>query len=179
LKEMGLSGLCGPYAIVNALTSILQLSAPATVRRALAHKIASVLPVSLASLKRDGTDRGQLLAMLAAAQSITALEAFGAWNWTESHPRHGQSGAGFWAWLKGNLEGETVAIVGFGDYHARSAYYEPHWTCVEAVKGGWAHCLDSDVYDRVRTSETGIRPERGWEIEDCFILRSASAGITP
>jgi hypothetical protein len=178
LKEKGLAGLCGPYAIVNALTSILQLPADEAARRALAHRIASALPVSLASLKRDGTDREQLLAMLAAAQAISSLEHFGAWSWTESHPRHGQSGSGFWARLKGDLDLGTVAIIGFGDYHTRSAYYEPHWTCVEAVKGGWAHCLDSDVYDRVRTSETGIRPERGWEIEDCFILRSPSAGIT-
>ena len=137
MKEKGLAGLCGPYAIVNALTSILQLPADEAARRALAHRIASALPVSLASLKRDGTDRGQLLAMLAAAQSISSSEHFGPWSWTECHPRHGQSGSGFWARLKGDLDLHTVAIIGFGDYHTRSAYYEPHWTCVEAVKGGW------------------------------------------
>jgi len=175
LKEKGLAGLCGTYAIVNALTSILPLPVHEAARRALAQKIASALPVSLASLKRDGTDRTQLLAMLEAAQSITSNEGFGTWNWIERHPRRGQTGSAFWARLKGDLASGTVAIIGFGDYDTRSGYYEPHWTCVEGIRGGWAHCLDSDVYDRVRTSETGIRPEAGWEIEDCFILRSGEA----
>ena len=127
MKEKGLAGLCGPYAIVNALTSILQLPADEAARRELAHRIASVLPVSLASLKRDGTDRGELLAMLAAAQSNSSSEHFGAWSWTESHPRHGQSGSGFWARLKGDLDLHTVAIIGFGDYHMSCGFFLGVW----------------------------------------------------
>lgn len=180
LKEKGLPGLCGPYAIVNALGSILPLPPAQAARRRLAHLIASELSISLPSLKRDGTDRPQLLAMLAAAQSLMSASNFGRWNWMERHPRRGQSGSAFWANLKVDLaEATAVAIIGFGDYHTQSSYYEPHWTCVDRITGAWAQCLDSDVYDRVRTADTGIRPESGWEIEDCFILSAQQSPHTP
>src|SRR5829696_965115 len=29
---------------------------------------------------------------------------------------------------------------------------------------------DSDEYTRIPRAETGVRPEDGWEIEDCYIL---------
>ena len=177
LKERGVAGLCGPYAIVNALGCLLPLPAQERVRRGLAREIAATLPESVASLMRDGTDREQLLAMLGAAQAITRENEYGAWSWTERHPRPTQPASTFWAALhKDLLSIGAVAIVGFGDTHHRSEYYEPHWTCVHDIRGGWVVCLDSNVYDRVRIADTGIRPEPGWEIEDCFILHRGESG---
>ena len=55
---------------------------------------------------------------------------------------------------------------------------QPHWTCVEHIGERTIHLLDSDEYEQVRRSATGIRPEPGWEIEDCFLLtRQESTGM--
>jgi hypothetical protein len=172
LKERGLTGLCGPYAIVNALRCLNVLPIPDSKQRTLARDIAGTLPESISSITRDGTDRDQLIAMLRAAEAITHSQGWEPWFWVEGHPRHGQTAAAFWTTVRKELAaGRAAAVVGFGDYHTASAYYEPHWTCTLNVKGNWIRCLDSDVYDRIRASDTGIRPEPGWEIEDCFFLR--------
>ena len=47
---------------------------------------------------------------------------------------------------------------------------EPHWTCVERVTPRMLFLRDSDEYTRIPRAETGVRPEDGWEIEDCYIL---------
>ena len=64
----------------------------------------------------------------------------------------------------------AIALVGFGDYHKESTFYEPHWTCVERVTPRMLFLRDSDEYTRIPRAETGVRPEDGWEIEDCYIL---------
>ena len=172
LKQRGLTGLCGPYAIVNALRRVLPLALREGEGRALARVIAEALPTGLATIMQEGTDRPQLVAMLEIAAGFTRDRGLDPWVWAERHPGPGEAAAAFWALLGPELERpQTAAILGFGDFHEPSAYYEPHWTCATAVSGAWLRCLDSDVYDRVRLAETGVRPEPGWEIEDCFILR--------
>ena len=42
---------------------------------------------------------------------------------------------------------------------------------VERVTERMLFLRDSDEYTRIPRAETGIRPEDGWEIEDCYILR--------
>jgi hypothetical protein len=75
------------------------------------------------------------------------------------------------AHLPGLAHGQgAIALVGFGDYHHESTFYEPHWTCVERVTERMLFLRDSDEYTRIPRAETGIRPEDGWEVEDCYIL---------
>src|SRR5215203_63399 len=75
------------------------------------------------------------------------------------------------AHLPGLAHGQSaIALVGFGDYHHESTFYEPHWTCVERVTPRMLFLRDSDEYTRIPRAETGVRPEDGWEIEDCYIL---------
>ena len=69
-----------------------------------------------------------------------------------------------------NLERALKQELGFGDYHKESIFYEPHWTCVERVTPHMLFLRDSDEYTRIPRAETGVRPEDGWEIEDCYIL---------
>jgi hypothetical protein len=76
------------------------------------------------------------------------------------------------AHLPGLAHGQSaIALVGFGDYHKESTFYEPHWTCVERVTERLLFLRDSDEYTRIPRAETGIRPEDGWEIEDCYVLK--------
>ena len=90
------------------------------------------------------------------------------------HPVHGDHSHAFWHTVAAELAGRNaIALVGFGDYHKESTYYEPHWTCVERVAPLTLFLHDSDEYTRIPRAETGIRPEDGWEIEDCFILSAS------
>ena len=86
------------------------------------------------------------------------------------HPEPGQTAQSFWADLAASLSRGAAAIIGFGDHDRPNTRYEPHWTCVERIGARTIHLLDSDQYQQVRRSATGIRPEPGWEIEDCFLL---------
>ena len=101
------------------------------------------------------------------------------------HPEHGEKAQPFWERVaaeiqspagrggkkKGKGAGKTkAALIGFGDYHHESTYYEPHWTCVERITPLSVILRDSDEYHRIPRAETGIRPEPGWEIEDCYIF---------
>lgn len=175
-RQHGLTGLCGPYAIVNAIALAVPGSVPAADGASLAREIAATLPVPLAAVMREGTDRAQLVAMLDAAQAITRRRRIPGWTVLQDHPVPGETTAAFWERLGAGLGPGRAAILGFGDYHRPSAYYEPHWTCLERIGEGTLHLSDSDGYDRVPLGETGIRPEPGWEIEDCFLLSRACGG---
>jgi hypothetical protein len=88
-----------------------------------------------------------------------------------AHPQGSMAERSAVAHLPGLAPSQSaVALVGFGDYHKESTYFEPHWTCVERVTERMLFLRDSDEYTRIPRAETGIRPEDGWEIEDCYIL---------
>jgi hypothetical protein len=108
--------------------------------------------------------------MLAAAAEWTREHRWPAWTCRIMHPEPEQTAQSFWSSLAGCLSRGAAAIIGFGDHDRSNTRYEPHWTCVERIGERTIHLLDSDEYEQVRRSATGIRPEPGWEIEDCFLL---------
>ena len=175
-KQGGWTGLCGPYSVANALALLFPsalVRAPVT---AMVRRMTASLPVNFRSIVRDGTDRAQLEIMLEAATGFAAEQGWPAWRAVAHHPQSGMGAPAFWDGLRRELERDGgVAIVGFGSDDAPDTIYEPHWTCVERIGREHVHLRDSDEYDRVRRARTGVAPERGWVIEDCFILRPAEA----
>jgi hypothetical protein len=169
-KQGALTGLCGPYGVANAFSLLYpgRLSAPDA--SALAYRLANALPCSFRTVMREGTDRGQMEIMLAAAAEWTREHGWPAWTYRVMHPEPGQTAQSFWSNLAACASRGAAAIIGFGDHDRPNTRYEPHWTCVERIGERTLHVLDSDEYERVRRSATGIRPEPGWEIEDCFLL---------
>jgi hypothetical protein len=176
-KQGALTGLCGPYGVANAFSLMYPglLSTPDA--SALAHRLANVLPCSFRTIMREGTDRTQMEIMLAAAADWTRERGWPSWSCRPMHPERDQTAQSFWTGLAARLTRGAAAIIGFGDHDRPNTRYEPHWTCVERVAPLTLFLRDSDEYTRIPRAETGIRPEDGWEIEDCFILeRPASAG---
>jgi hypothetical protein len=176
-------GLCGLYTIVNALSILFPEHMTHLKGTVLVERLAEAIPGDFGSVIREGTDRGQMGLMLAAAQRWTKEEHWPEWTCRPMHPEHGQKAQPFWDRLAAEISGgkgrggkkkgrskTRAALIGFGDYHRESTYYEPHWTCVERITPLMLFLRDSDEYRRIPRGETGIRPEDGWEIEDCFIL---------
>ena len=64
----------------------------------------------------------------------------------------------------------TAVIIGLGEDTDPDSRYGGHWTCVERITKRMVYLCDSDVYRRIPRTDTGIRPEPRWAIEDCFIL---------
>ena len=169
-KQGSLTGLCGPYGVANAFSLLYPGRLAAPDASALAHRLANALPTPFRTIMREGTDRRQMELMLAAAAEWTRERGWPLWNCHSMHPARGQTAQSFWSGLAARLSGGATAIIGFGDHDRPNTRYEPHWTCVERIGLRTIHLLDSDEYEQVRRSATGIRPEPGWEIEDCFIL---------
>jgi hypothetical protein len=187
-------GLCGLYTIVNALSALFPERMTHVGGAVLVSRLAEAVPGDLRSIVREGTDRGQMEVMLAAAREWTGEQGWPAWSCRAMHPAHGEHSHPFWEAVCAALAPkaakkkrgrsaaapvlhppqDAIALVGFGDYHHESTYYEPHWTCVERVAPRTLTLRDSDEYTRIPRAETGIRPEDGWEIEDCFILSRRS-----
>ena len=163
-------GLCGLYTIVNALSILFPGSMSGLKGAVLVSRLAQALPGDFSAVVREGTDREQMELMLPAARKWTEEQGWPAWGWRAMHPEGGKAQA-FWDKVRAELqEPGRTALIGFGDYDRPSAIYEPHWSCIEKVTPTFVELRDSDEYHRVRRSRTGIRPEPGWEIEDCFIL---------
>lgn len=174
-KQAGWTGLCGPYSIANALALLF----PAALSRApvtlMVRRMTASLDVGFRSITRWGTDRAQMDVMLGAVAGFAAEQGWPGWRVEHRHPAPGTSARAFWDGLARELEAEGgVAVVGFGADDAPDTIYEPHWTCVERIGREWVTLRDSDEYDRVRRARTGVAPERGWVIEDCYILRAAA-----
>lgn len=174
-KQGGWTGLCGPYSIANALALLFPGELVRPPVAAMVRRMTASLDVSFHAITRWGTDRAQMGTMLEAAAGFAAEQGWPAWCVEARHPRPGMTAQVFWDELAQDLAAHGgVAIVGLGGDDAPNTIYEPHWTCVERIGREFLVMRDSDEYDRVRRSRTGIRPERGWDIEDCFILRPAS-----
>jgi hypothetical protein len=163
-------GLCGLYTIVNALSILFPRRMTGLKGAVLVSRLAQALPGDFHLVVREGTDREQMELMLPAARKWTEEQGWPDWRWRALHPTGGKAQA-FWNRVAGQLAipGRT-ALLGFGDCDRPSTIYEPHWTCAERITPTFIELRDSDEYHRVRRSRTGIRPEPGWEIEDCFIL---------
>jgi hypothetical protein len=183
-------GLCGLYTIVNALSALFPERMTHVGGAVLVSRLAEAVPGDIPSIIREGTDRGQMEVMLDATRKWTDEQHWPAWQCRPMHPTHGEHSHVLWDRVAAELERkrtrkkrgrsaapalhppqDAIALVGFGDYHHESTYYEPHWTCVERVTPRLLFLRDSDEYTRIPRAETGIRPEDGWEIEDCFILQ--------
>jgi hypothetical protein len=176
-KQGTRTGLCGPYAIVNALSQLgIGTWEPSDAAR-MSRDLASGLACGFAAVMREGTDRAQMEAMLAGAQAWTKRRGWPGWTWSPRHPQPQLAHAdAFWGELGASLaDGGTAAIIGFGDDDTGKPHFEPHWTCVERIGARSIHLFDSDEYDTIRRAETAVRPERGWEIEDCFVLAAEAA----
>ena len=169
-KQGALTGLCGPYGIANAFSLLYPGLMSPQDASALAHRVANALPCDFRRIMREGTDRGQMELMLAAAAHWTRERGWPAFAYRALHPSPGTSAQSFWNGLSARLTQGAAAIIGFGDHDRANTRYEPHWTCVERIGGRTIHLRDSDEYEQVRRSATGVRPEPGWEIEDCFVL---------
>lgn len=176
-KQGGWTGLCGPYSVANALALLFPADLARAPVTAMVRRMTAALPVNFRSIVREGTDRAQMHLMLEAAAGFSAEQGWPAWQVEARHPGPGLTARAFWDSLADVLAREGgVAIVGLGADDAPDTIYEPHWTCVERIGREFITLRDSDEYDRVRRARTGIRPERGWVIEDCFVLRPAPAG---
>ena len=171
-KQQTRTGLCGPYAIVNALSQLGIANFDLAGAAAIVRDLASTLPCGFQAVMREGTDRAQMEQMLAAARARMARLGSPAWSWDALHPRPGEVHADrFWSDLRVKLaEPSTAAIVGFGDDNTGNPAFEPHWTGIARIGPHVIHLFDCDEYDTIHRSDTAVRPERGWEIEDCFIL---------
>lgn len=169
-KQGARTGLCGPYGVANVFSLIYPGRLSAADASALADRLAHSLPCGFRSVLREGTDRGQMEVMLAVAADWTRERGWPSWSFHAMHPSEGQTAQLFWGGLAARLSKGAAALIGFGDHDRGNTRYEPHWTCVERIGPRAVHLLDSDEYQQVRRSTTGIRPEPGWEIEDCFLL---------
>jgi len=170
-------GLCGFYTIVNALSLLFPDLVSTTNAAVLVARMAGELPTDINLVIQEGTDRAQMETMLPSARRWTEEQGWPAWDWRGAHPESGDRAQAFWDRLAREVEGrqDIALIVGFGDDDAPNTRYEPHWTCVRLIGPTTLTLRDSTEYGRVRRSETGIRPEHGWEIEDCFVLERADA----
>ena len=84
----------------------------------------------------------------------------------------GETADACWIRMRAQLAGgRAAAIVGFDEEDRPGSRYEPHWTCVEEVGRRTIYLKNSSIYRRVLRSETGLRPEPRWAIEDAFVLR--------
>ena len=179
-KQGSTNGLCGPYGIANALSLIFPGRLSQQDAGALAHGVAHALPCGFQTVLREGTDRQQMEQMLTAASAWTRARGWPRWTYRAAHPATGLKADEFWAKLAADLKPGAAALIGFGDHDGSDTLYEPHWTCVESITDAAIHLRDSDEYDVVLRSATGVRPEAGWEIEDCFLLvRDQAAGSRP
>jgi hypothetical protein len=193
-------GLCGLYTIVNALSVLFPERMTHVAGAVLVSRLAEAVPGDMRSIIAEGTDRAQMDVMLQAARAWTDEQGWPAWECRPMHPVHGEHAHTLWetvsaelaggsgrkkkrgrraAILPGHMPGlpsrqDTVALIGFGDYHKESTFYEPHWTCLERVTPRLLFLRDSDEYTRIPRAETGIRPEDGWEVEDCYLLRRSA-----
>jgi hypothetical protein len=175
-KQGALTGLCGPYGVANALFLLNPGRLSVAEASALARRLAAALPCGFDLILREGTDRAQMELMLRAAARWSAERAWPAWRYEAMHPTPGAGARRFWNDLAPRLAPRRVAaLVGFGEHSGGNGRYEPHWTCVERVGARTIYLRDSDEYQRVPRSATAIKPEAGWEIEDCFLLSRVGA----
>jgi hypothetical protein len=175
------SGLCGMTAILNGLRVLFG-------EDAITEKIAGHLQVAMARalvgtgatdlpgvLFEDGTGRDQLKRMLRAARAWTDEAGWLPWRWDGVHPIKGTTASRFWMELSLAMQGRRATlVVGFGSDTLRGTDYEPHWTCVEAIGAANLDLRDGAGYGYVPISDTGVRPEPRWAVQDAFLLSQGS-----
>ena len=171
------SGLCGAYAILNALALLFPRRISGEAGEDLFAAVLEAYPGPVRDLIVEGSERPEMIPMLDGALAWTRDQGWPAWTWRDAHPAPGETGERFWDRMRAMLAVErTAVIVGFGDDEDRPrSRYEEHWTCVEEVGPRAVFLNDSSIYKRVPRRATGVRPEPGWAIEDAFVLRRPMA----
>jgi hypothetical protein len=169
------SGECGLCAIVSAVDTVCR-SVDEDAAGELLSALAQALPAeTVADLARtvyeEGTERPEMEVMIPAAQRWTRARGWPDWQWESAHPHWGETAEHFWDRLSAvPRRPHTAVIIGFGEDTVPESRYGGHWTCIERITQRMIYVCDSDVYRRIPRSDTGIRPEPRWSIEDCFIL---------
>jgi hypothetical protein len=170
------SGLCGAYAIMNALAVLFPRRINDETGEGLFAAVLDAYPGPLRDLIIDGSERPEMECMLNGALAWTQAQGWPVWTWAPAHPEAGDTGETFWTRMRAALsKGRAALVVGFGEDDRPNSRYEPHWTCVEEVGPRTIYLKDSSTYKRVLRGETGVRPEPRWEIDDAFVL-SRTAG---
>lgn len=171
-QQMRGSGLCGPASIINAVHVLYPRRLGEEDEGNLLNALLAAVPGDVRDLIADGCDRDVMARMLDAASGWVANQAWPALTWEAAHPKRGVPSGEFLDRLGFKLRlCQCAAIVGFGEDTRESTAYEPHWTCIEAIKPRTIDLRDSCSYGRVPRRDVGIRPEPGWEIQDCYLLR--------
>jgi len=173
------SGECGLCAIITAVDIVchhVDEDAAGQFLSALAQALPAKTPIDLARiLYEEGTERPEMERMLAAAQAWTRGRGWPSSTWEGAHPQPAETAEQFWDRLAPmSSRPHTAVIVGLGEDTQCDSDYGSHWTCPEHITRHVVCVRDSDVYRRIPRADTGIRPEPGWSIEDCFILSRAS-----
>jgi hypothetical protein len=176
------SAQCALLAILNALNILfgpISEDDAGHIQAAMARTLEGTGGRDLATvLFEDGTGRAQARRMLRAAQAWTASMGWRPFLVDMQHPKTGERAVDFWKDIAGVLAmgrmlGGACAVVGFGSDDRPTSRYAPHWTCVERIGERSINLRDSTDYGRVRIAETGIRPEHGWAVADCFVVSLA------
>jgi hypothetical protein len=173
----GECGLCAVVAAVDTVCHNVDEDAAGHLLSVLARVLPTdpqATPADLARiLYEDGTERPEMERMLPAAQGWTQRKGWPAWHWQPAHPRPGEETAEqFWERLSAvPQQPHTAVIIGLGEDATPDTRYGGHWTCVQRIRKRRVFLHDSDIYRRILRAETGIDPEPGWRLEDCFILR--------
>lgn len=171
-KQGDHNGLCAIYAIVNALGVIQPRYMTEEMEEPLIAALIDCYPDDVGSLIKDGCERSEMDTMLRGAQEWTDKRDWAAWSSHALHPTRNEPRDEFWDAVAAELSPrQAVALVGFGeDNRGPASRYEPHWTCVERISPSYLFLRDSSEYVRVPKRDTGVRPEPGWAVEDCYIL---------
>jgi hypothetical protein len=172
----GECGLCAIVAVVDTVCHKIDEGTAGPFLSALAQALPAETAAELARiLYEQGTERLEMEPMLVAAQAWTHARGWYVWTWEGAHPQAGETAEHFWDRLSDVLKGpHAAAIVGLGEDTQPDTRYSSHWTCPEHITEHEVYLRDSDVYRRIPRADTGIRPELGWAIEDCYILSRIS-----
>jgi len=166
------SGLCGVYAIINALALLFPRRIDDEIGEGLFAAVLEAYPGAVRDLIIEGCERPEMGPMIDGALAWTRAKGWPAWHYDAAHPVPGETADAFWTRMRAQLVGGRAAvIVGFDEDDRPGSRYEPHWTGVEEVGRRTIYLQDSSIYRRVLRSETGLRPEPRWAIEDAFVLR--------
>jgi hypothetical protein len=169
-------GLCGVYSSVNAIKYLY----PAKIKeRDTAAKLVSYIALRVnehfANLFAMGQDRKDMRLILRYAKRWSERNHCPI-TIVENHPARRESVEAYLDRLRESLEAsesKTVAILGFGDWvgpRPNPMEYEPHWTVAWRVRSRIVDLIDSDVFKQISRGDIGIKPNEGWQLEDCFLV---------
>jgi hypothetical protein len=171
VKQGSHNGLCAVYAVINALAFIQPRYMTQEMEEPLMGTLLDCYPGDVADFIKSGCERSQMDILLKGVQDWTDSHDWAVWGSHALHPVHGETREDFWDAVAADIAPrQSIALVGFGGDNRGPSRYEPHWTCVERISPSYIFLRDSSDYVRIPKRDTGVRPEYGWAIEDCYIL---------